>query len=509
MNSASNFKFFSKSSLPDNWTFHGSEVSDLLLPYPLHPLMSGTTTPRGSPAPPLTNPRPRRTLSAVRLPSGPMTVLGSKMPPANAGVVYEELCDLLEGLGAGFFRREAHNIVAPAAGPDEDAVHADFQSGATLGDVFKQEDDLDISFGASTKATALPVLVDAYKHFQDARMPGVVLEHQSIRQARLTIWAYMAKAFEPHPWILADIIKGDFYNVLRALQLLDAVNPVDEMTDAVILAANLASQPTAHVDFAALATSFKQLQQVFARTRGPGLVVGNQVLVPLLVRALSKAKAYTTEVAIFNQIKPLPSLSFTLEFFTEVSTRIGTTNPQSRSVLAFPADVHESITSPAPGPPRVSRGPPARNLGGGATRVCYAFQRNGSCLRGAACAFSHNADDIARAPPPPPMRAPKEKTGSCMACGSPAHGVDKCPQIAELQLAKARATPGGYAGHVAPPAASASPQDLSALSVDEVQQFRRLLTLSKAGPPPLAGRMAFIGVDSELQDMLGHARDAP
>jgi hypothetical protein len=100
-------------------------------------------------------------------------------------------------------------------------------------------------------------------------------------------------------WILADIVKGDFYAVLVALKRLDASTPLDEQTDVIMQAVALARDSSAHVDFPKLALHFQKFLQLLARQRDVDVRVGPQVLGPLLLKALSKDKSLATPLALF------------------------------------------------------------------------------------------------------------------------------------------------------------------------------------------------------------------
>ena len=436
-------------------------------------------------------------MSVVRAPSAALLVLDKFHPPSNVRAVSEQLCLALDGQGLAYLMLEHANLVAENAVADQDAVHADFRGAAspTSGEVFDTVDDPDISFGTSAptsvKAFKMPDVLGggARQLFLDHRMQGDHVEHPSCRSARITMFAWMTAAFINQQWILADIVKGNFFDVLVALHRLDASTPLDEQTDALMQAAEFAREPSGLVDFPKLTLHFQKFQQVFARQREAELRVGAQVLVPLFLKALSKDKSLATSLALFYQIKPMPSFSETLAYWSEITSRIGKRSP---GILTFPAMVE--------GPPAQSMfGQPPRGQRGaqGVVRVCYAEQRGkGKCTRGDACNFSHDPKDLENAPPPPPMRDPKSKRGVCAACGSSEHGVEKCPRRRE------QAPPAGYIGQPAPL------DPLTTLSQAEVDQLRRYLAgTTVAHVPSVGGSMAVLGVDQPLQDMLNHARD--
>lgn len=443
----------------------------------------------------------RQFTSLVRPPQAALPVLDNNHPPRNARALHEAIVLALEASGMSYLQHELCNIVAPdGVASDPDAPHVDFRGVLnTLGAVFDGENDAEVSFGSSPAVTVAKASTPFggggdSPYYLDHRVQGEQVEHPTARTARMTMYNYVSAAFATQRWILEGKNKGDIYSVLLALQRLHATTPVDDLTEAIMQAAGFAKDPSSSVDFPKLMTSFKMLQQVVARPRGPGFQVGDQVLIPLLLKALSKDKSLTTPLALFYQLKPMPSFAETVAYWMETTSRIGArTVTPGHSLLTYPAVVEE-------------RGLPAREQGGGYpqgfVKVCFAAQRGAYCPKGSKCEYSHDPEDIKHAPPPPPMRDPKPRRGVCAACGSHEHGVDKCPRNREATRRRAQATPAGYTGQAGVP-------DPLALSEAEVQQFRRLLAdaTPPQQPPVIGGSMAVLGVDDDLQAMLSNARD--
>jgi hypothetical protein len=80
--------------------------------------------------------------------------------------------------------------------------------------------------------------------------------------------------------------------------------------------------------------------------------------------------------------------------------------------------------------------------------------------------------------------------------------VQQCPRVAATKLRKEQASPAGYVSQ------PASLDPLTTLSQAKVDQFRRYLASTVAAQvPSVGGSMAVLGFDTDLQDMLDHARD--
>ena len=67
-------------------------------------------------------------------------------------------------------------------------------------------------------------------------------------------------------------------------------------------------------------------------------------------------------------------------------------------------------------------------------KVCFAFQRTGTCNFGAACAFSHDACAVTLAAPFAPAKAP---THPCRACHAIDHDLATCPVLADFTRVQA------------------------------------------------------------------------
>jgi hypothetical protein len=64
-------------------------------------------------------------------------------------------------------------------------------------------------------------------------------------------------------------------------------------------------------------------------------------------------------------------------------------------------------------------------------KVCFAFQRTGTCNFGTACVFSHDACAVALAAPLGPATAP---TCPCRACHALDHDLATCPLLSDFKV---------------------------------------------------------------------------
>ena len=333
--------------------------------------------------------------------------------------------------------------------------------------------------------------------FLDPRMAGQVLEHTSLHENRLLLWEHIKPLFVDLAWIFQGTIKqGDFASLLTMLEKLVNLDASEATIGIVAAMAGLAIAP-AKVNFIALVANFHSLraEAVTLGRDDPALRLGSGFLPTVFLRHLSKDKAFAPALAAFNQarrgVHGHPSLDDLFSTFGKVAPAAGAS---AANPLAFPAVVKELV------------------------RVCYAFQRTGSCLRGDKCGFSHDPKVIAKAPPPPERadRAVRQPRGGCIMCQSKDHGIERCPDFLAVKAAKAKAAPVGYVAKAGPPSsASADPAQMQQAMLALQQQMIQggwtapaaaVAPVAPAVPAAPAASLAVVGRDDELQQMLNNAK---
>jgi hypothetical protein len=126
-----------------------------------------------------------------------------------------------------------------------------------------------------------------YGRFLDPTQAGAVLESSERQQRCMTMFVYAWRAFQGvNEWILNDVTKGDFYNLLKALLAQWTSSPEVDYMQALTSVVHFIDTSPSKVDFAQVSAVFQKAWEVLSHPQIVGLEVGSKVLVPFLFALL-------------------------------------------------------------------------------------------------------------------------------------------------------------------------------------------------------------------------------
>jgi hypothetical protein len=166
----------------------------------------------------------------------------------------------------------------------------------------------------------------------------------------MAMFAYVGRAFQGvNEWILNDVAKGDFYNLLKALLAHRSSSPELDYMQALTSVVHFADTSPSKGDFGQVSAAFQKVRQMLSHPQIAGLEVGSKVLVAFFLRYFDKDPRYMVQVEFLRR-GGLPTLEDAVRALATVQARNGPS--QAPPVLAFPGVMPfgevPRVSSPAP-----------------------------------------------------------------------------------------------------------------------------------------------------------------
>jgi hypothetical protein len=185
-----------------------------------------------------------------------------RSPPGNVDETAVSIVELVHINGMGMFVRHNFNRLAPDTSYVEDVVHTDFQPFEDDGDVLNlsRVDTLSLSGGYDFKdeEPLLPLLIE-YGRFLDPTQAGTVLESSERQQRCMAMFTYVGRAFQDvYEWILNDVVKGNFYNLLKGFLTQRSSSPEVDYMQAFTIILHFADTSSSKVDFGQVSVVFQK-----------------------------------------------------------------------------------------------------------------------------------------------------------------------------------------------------------------------------------------------------------
>jgi hypothetical protein len=240
------------------------------------------------------------------------------------------------------------------------------------------------------------------------------VESTKLAAKRAMAQRILEKTFlQHHPSVTTSCRHGDIaamWSIARALCVGDDTHErLDTISDMVDMVRN----PPA--TWPALSHMLTKLQLRINRnsTAGDGLTIGHRLLPEFTLRALQHPQfSYLrVDIALLHKV----STELTLKRIQQDLTAAHSVAPARTGGRAYAAETTH--------PP--SHGLQAATDAGGDKQVCFHFRDHGKCRFGDKCRFIHDSGQAGSDSRP--------LTGSCLACGSKAHGIKQCPQHKKQQ----------------------------------------------------------------------------
>jgi hypothetical protein len=166
-----------------------------------------------------------------------------------------------------------------------------------------------------------------YGRFLDPTQKGAVLENSERQQRRMAMFVYAGRSFQGvYEWILNDVAKGDFYNLLKALLAQRSSSPELDYMQALTSVVHFVDTSPSKVDFGQVSVAFQKARQVLSHPQIVGLEVGSKLFVPFFLRYFDKDLCYKVQLEFLRR-GGLPTLEVPFVPLSRSKPRMGPLRP--------------------------------------------------------------------------------------------------------------------------------------------------------------------------------------
>jgi len=200
---------------------------------------------------------------------------------------------------------------------------------------------------------------------------------------RVAFWAWLKPTLEHHSQLMDGVPRYDVYGLIDLVLMTFEDDKAEHQLDNIVSMTRLALRPG---QWPVLRTETIRLGSEMSQVTDTDIRLPPKLLAMFVLRALDSDSDFAVQVASLRASNA--KISDIIKVISKRDNELRASRPKPSGHVAS-----------------TDAGPQAER----AIRVCYLFQK-GECTYGEACKFEHT-----------PL------AGQCLACGSTAHGLDRCP----------------------------------------------------------------------------------